>query len=60
MDAFGDAFGDTPPEDVSAAFSDDPAADFLAREQEELGDLVTRQPSICLKYKPGFCRSYLV
>ena len=39
MDAFGDDFGETPPEDVSAAFSDDPAADFLAREQEELGDL---------------------
>ena len=45
MDAFGDDFGDTPPENVSAAFSDDPAADFLAREQEELGDLVTQKLS---------------
>jgi hypothetical protein len=39
MDAFGDDFGETPPEDMTAAFPDDPAADFLAREQEELGDL---------------------
>jgi hypothetical protein len=39
MDAFGDDFADTPPEEVSAGFEDDPAADFLAREQEELGDL---------------------
>ena len=39
MDAFGDDFADTPPEEVSGGFEADPAADFLAREQEELGDL---------------------
>ena len=39
MDAFGDDFADTPPEEVSSGFEADPAADFLAREQEELGDL---------------------
>jgi hypothetical protein len=39
MDGFdGDDFAQTPSEEVSSGF-DDPAADFLAREQEELGDL---------------------
>ena len=33
-----DAFGDEPPA-VEVPAGDDPAADFLAREQEELGDL---------------------
>lgn len=32
MDAFGDDFTNTPPED-NTGFGDDPAADFLAREE---------------------------
>ena len=39
MDAFGDDFTTAPPEEATHEFQDDPAADFLAREQEELGDL---------------------
>ena len=37
MAEFGDDFTATPP--AEGAPSEDPAADFLAREQEELGDL---------------------